>query len=120
MIEGQVTNNLEAQISICIYASDGKPVYFSAVIDTGFTAFLTLSPKLAKHLGFTALAKTNVVLADGSESVMSMCPVTVEWHGVKRKITLLVSAGGSLIGMALLKGSKLTIDVVRGGEVIIS
>jgi hypothetical protein len=41
----------------------------------------------------------------------------VEWHGTPREVIALAADGDPLIGMSLLRGSRLSIDVINGGEV---
>ena len=57
-------------------------------------------------------------LADGSTVFLGVYEATVEWDGHLRHIPVHME-GGALLGMSLLYGSRLVIDVVDGGAVTI-
>ena len=58
-------------------------------------------------------------LADGSVTRLDVYMATVVWHGQPRDVLISQAAGMPLIGISLLEGSRLTIDVVDGGDVTI-
>ena len=43
----------------------------------------------------------------------------VLWHGAPREVLVLSADGDPLLGMSLVYGSRVTIDVLAGREVII-
>lgn len=92
---------------------------FEAVIDTGFTGHLTLPPGEVLRLGLTPLGSRYVTLADGSEAPLDVFRATVVWDGRRRNVRVFAADGGPLVGMALLSGSRLTVDVVPGGDLVI-
>ena len=51
MIEGVVNAAYEAVVTLALHASAGQTRDIEAVIDTGFTGFLTVTPALAGELG---------------------------------------------------------------------
>ena len=42
------------------------------------------------------------------------------WHGAVRPIAVIAAEGQPLIGMALLRGSRLSVEALPGGEVTVS
>ena len=44
----------------------------------------------------------------------------VIWHGVERLVYVLRADAESLVGMSLLHGSRVTLDVVTNGDVTIA
>ena len=88
-----------------------------AVIDTGFNGYLTLSTERVTYLSLPTEAQTQATLADGTEVSLDMVYVQVQWGEEYRTIPSLVAEGDSLIGMSLLYGYNLSIDVVDGGRV---
>ena len=50
-----------------------------AVVDTGFTRFLTLPPAMVAELGLGYRGVNSVILADGSETTLEVYGVTVLW-----------------------------------------
>jgi hypothetical protein len=60
-----------------------------------------------------------VTLADGRDITLRQYEATVLWDGQPRDVMVLEADGGALIGMALLYGSRLTVEVLDGGPVTI-
>lgn len=92
---------------------------FEAVIDTGITGQLTLPPGEVLRLGLTPLGSRYVTLADGSEAPLDVFRATVVWDGRRRNVRAFATDGDLLVGMTLLSGSRLTVDVVPGGDLVI-
>jgi clan AA aspartic protease len=90
-----------------------------AVVDTGFTRFLTLPPATVSELGLGYRGVNSVILADGSETTLEVYGVTVLWDGQSREVIAYVSDTTPLIGMSLLHGHNLSVDVEDGGQVLI-
>lgn len=117
MIEGVVNASYEAVIPLTLQGPAGQTRDIEAVIDTGFTDFLTLPPALVSELG---LPFTNVgwaILADGSEAHFSVYRVTMLWDGQPRRAYAHMADTTPLAGMALLHGCNLSADVIIGGRV---
>jgi clan AA aspartic protease len=119
MITGTVTPFREARISLRVRGPGGQEVILDAVIDTGFNRYLTLPPSLISTLGLSFEAPAQATLADGSIVWMNYYRAAVSWEGNDRQIPVLESDGGPLVGMALLYGHELRIQVVDGGLVSI-
>ena len=119
MIRGVVTNSLEAWVELAVVSDDHLSVGFSAVIDTGFTDFLTLPIAVLEKFQAKPVTHVIVTLADGSEIVSHLFELTVLWD--ENPITIEVHAAETepLIGMALLAGHDLQMRVLPDGEVTI-
>ena len=120
MIRGVVTNHLEAWVDLAVVSHDLSTVSFSAVIDTGFSDFLTLPIAVLEK--FRAIPVTHVIvaLADGSEIVSELFELTVLWDGVPITIDVHAAEVEPLVGMALLAGHDLHMRVIPDGEVTIA
>jgi len=57
MINGNVNTDLEATILLVVQDVNGQPHDIDAVIDTGFSGFLTLPPALIFALGLPWLCR---------------------------------------------------------------
>ena len=90
-----------------------------AVIDTGFTGFLSLPPAIIKSLGLPWSFRDFGTLGDGSEVVFDMYVATVIWDGQTQLIDVAESEAAPLVGMSLLYGFKIKIEAVEGGIVTI-
>src|SRR5215207_11036888 len=95
-----------------------SPRVLEAVIDTGFTDRLTLPAEVVEALGLPLRGSAlTVVLADGSIETLPIYRVRLLWHGRERAVRTYGTAGGPLVGMALLSGSELRVRVVENGPV---
>ena len=120
MIRGIVTKDLDAWIDLAIASDDQPTIGFSAVVDTGFSGFLTLPQTVLDRFHATPLTRVIVTLADGSKTAADLFELTVLWDGQPRTIEVDAAETEPLIGMALLAGHDLQMRVVPDGEVLIS
>lgn len=99
----------------------GKAVEVEAVIDTGFTGHLTLPRDVTRSLALPGRGFVEVELADGSSTALDVYEARVLWHGRSRPVPVYETgeAGGPLVGMSLLRGSRLEAEIVPGGEVVV-
>ena len=117
MIRGVVTARREAVVRLRVRGPGGVESDVDAIVDSGFTASLTLPVAMVTALGLARQSGSGAVLADGSIRQFDIFAAEVEWGGTWRLV--LVSAIGNepLLGMSLLAGHKLVIEVVPGGLV---
>jgi clan AA aspartic protease len=120
MIRGLVNARREAIVTLRLRGPTGAELDMDAVVDTGFTAALTLPDAVIAVLGLARQSGGGAVLADGSIRQFDIYAVEVAWGGGWRPA--LVSAVGDeiLLGMRLLAGHELRIAVVPGGVVEIT
>ena len=119
MITGIVNPDYEAVIHLLVQGPAGQEREINAVIDTGFNGFLTLPPILIAALGLTRLSRGRAILANGTEDIFDIYGVTVLWDGQPRYIETDAVDTTPLVGMALLNGYDLHIQVMDGGRVAI-
>jgi clan AA aspartic protease len=118
MITGKVRNR-EAIIDIEVSTPARSPQQIEAVIDTGYNGHLTLPDHLVASLQLPFAGHRRGTLADGSVVLLDVFMATVIWHGQSKDILVSQAKGAPLVGMALLNGSRLTIDALDGGDVTI-
>jgi clan AA aspartic protease len=119
-MEGHVSaDGREALIDLRVFSgANGRGLTdVRAVIDTGFTGFLTLPSATIQSLSLLLFGSREVVLADGSVSSLDVYRAEILWHDEARPVSVLQSEGGPLIGMSLLRGSSLRMDIMPGGSV---
>jgi clan AA aspartic protease len=119
MISGSVTAAREAVIPLEVRGPLSQAAQITAVIDSGFTGWLTLPPPLVAALALHRVGARRATLADGSDVNMDVYESKVLWDGQPLDILALEADGDPLVGMSLLYGSTLTIQVVDGGDVTI-
>ena len=119
MIQGLVNAAYEAVMPLFLQGSVGEAREVEAVIDTGFTGFLTLPPSLVADLGLVFQGTSEATLADGSWVSFDAYDATVLWDGEPRVVLIDEADTTPLVGMLLLNGHNLNIDVESGGRVLI-
>ena len=117
MIEGRVNANGEATIYLILHGNAGEEQTVEAIIDTGFTGYLSLPAVLIDRLGLSWAGRAQALLADGSLHVFDMYIGTVMWDGQQRTIEVDEADTEPLAGMGLLRGHSLRVDVVENGIV---
>ena len=117
MIEGRVNANGEATVHLILRDDAGEEQTVEAIIDTGFTGYLTLPAGLIGRLGLSWLGRGRALLADGSLHVFDMYIGTVMWNGRYRTIEVDEANTEPLAGMGLIRGHSLRVDVVEDGIV---
>lgn len=120
MITGIVNANREATIRLVVSGPSGQQQEIEAIIDTGFTGFLTLPPALIQALGLAWLCRQPGVLDDGSVEVFDVYSATVMWDGQPRTVEVEAADTESLMGMSVLDRHSLRIDILTGGVVTIT
>ena len=120
MILGTVTAGLEPVISLRILGSEGRETTIAAGIDTGYDGFLTLPQTIIETLALPFWGTGEASLGDGSDIRVDIFLAAVIWHDdIERPALVLRAEGGALVGMSMLGGSRLTIDVEAGGPVLV-
>ena len=118
MMQGRVNQNCEATLSLAIRNVDIiKSV--DAVIDTGFSGFLTLPSDIIAELDLTWKGRDVATLGDGNSCIFEVYIASVIWDGEYRAIDIDESEPAPLIGMRLLRGYDLKIRTIEGGLVTI-
>jgi clan AA aspartic protease len=90
-----------------------------AVIDTGYSASLTLPPSLVASLGLNWKSFGRGILADGSQCLFDVFIAKIVWDGKERRVLVEEADTDPLVGMALLRGYEVTMQVRSRGKVAI-
>jgi clan AA aspartic protease len=117
MISGKVVALRGAVLSLVVFDANGREHALEAIVDTGFSGWLTLPAGVVATLGLPWRAQRSGVLADGTEVIYRSHEAKVIWDG--RPVTIRVSAVGSepMIGMRLMHGYCILIEDIDGGGV---
>jgi clan AA aspartic protease len=106
----------QAILPLTVIGRSGVRTEVEAAVDTGS---LCLPLDIVRSLSAPFLRRGVAVLADGSTVETSYHRARVLWHGRERAIQVLVTEGGPLVGMTLLRGCVLTVAVSPGGELTV-
>ncbi len=117
MISGIVNADFEAIISLSICDAEGKIYAQDAIVDTGFNGWLSLPPDLIDRLNLKWKRRGRAILGDGSECVFNVYEAVVVWDSDYLTIPIDESDSEPLVGMSLMEGYQLTVQVFEEGSV---
>lgn len=119
MMIGNVNSRREAIIQLAVLGENNQRRGIKAVIDTGYTGFLTLPSALIAKLGLTWFMQEEGTLGDGSLCMFNVFEASIIWNGQIRAVEINESEAEPLVGMGLLEGYELNIQGLAGGTVTI-
>ena len=114
-MKGHVNEELEGEIELTVFGPKVE-VQISALIDTGFSGFMTLPTDVIDLLELEWLIEGRLTLADGEDFSTNSYLADVEWDGSRRRIVVDESDIKPLIGTGLLAGHKLEMEFKLDGE----
>jgi clan AA aspartic protease len=120
VITGSITPDREAIVRLTLLGPGAQREEIDAIIDTGYTGDLTLPSTLVRALSLPRRGVRDALLADGSRVRLRVYEVSVIWDGQPRTALALEADGGPLVGMSLLYGHVVTLQVLDGGFVTIA
>jgi clan AA aspartic protease len=118
MITG-VVRGYEGRLRLRIRGPHGHEQEVEAVIDTGYSAWLSLRPGMIAALGLAWKGIDRSMLADGTVTLFHVYKGTVIWDGRARRISIDQADTDPLVGMGLLKGYELKMQVRARSKVTI-
>ena len=118
-MNGIVNQNCEATLRLVVSNESKQNQVIDAVIDTGFTGFLTLPLTVINSLNLRLYSREEGTLGDGSTCIFDVYSGLVIWDGEYRYIDVNAAETDPLVGMSLLYGYRMQIDVIEGGIVVI-
>ena len=119
MITGRVNTNLEATVRLSLRSRHGDETVVEAVVDTGYSGFLTLPVDLVKKLGLKFHKRGQAVLGDGTTVVFDTYEALILWDGRVRRVAIDAAEVDPLLGVRLLYGHAFSVDFIEGGDVVI-
>lgn len=119
VIEGEVSADRIAVIPISLPLSDGTSRTLQMMVDTGFNGYLMLPPDLIELTDAQWLGPRPSLIANGSMTDLPSYVLDVQWEGRLRRVLCLSAPNCHLVGMSLMYGYTLRMDVVDGGRVTI-
>ena len=114
-----VVQGLLPVVPVSIVGGDGSVRRFRAGLDTGFNDFLSLPPSAIRDLGLSASGFQVVTLANGESDRRPVYNAVIIWNEERISLPVLDLGDTPLVGMALLRGCRVTMDVAEGGAVVI-
>jgi predicted aspartyl protease len=106
-------------IEIDVMGEDNRRQSIEAVLDTGFSGYLTLPWDSIRGLGLQSAGQRAFELANGEQFEFNTYLAMVLWHGRLRLVTVLESDSVLPLGVFLLWGNRVTLDMLDDGDVAI-
>ncbi len=119
MIQGLVNAAYEAIVVLSLQGPAGQVRDIEAVVDTGYSGFLTLPTVVVAELELPFAYVGQAFLANDDEVSFDVHDVTVLWDGQPKPIKADATGSTPLVGMLLLDNHDLNMEVVDGGRVVI-
>ena len=119
MLTGTVSDDLQAWVSMELLAESGELVSIDVVLDTGFNGQLALSTSIIQQLELLEDISRLAVTATGDRVSLATYRGTVLWDEQPRIVEVVQADSEPLLGMELLLGCRVTLDVRGGGAVTI-
>lgn len=120
MITGIVNRDFEPIIPLSVYGADGKIYTQDAIVDTGFNGWLSLPTDLIAQLNLRWKRRGRAILGDGSECLFNIYEAILLWDGELLTIPIDEADSEPLVGMSLMNGYQLVVQVFPGGLVELS
>lgn len=112
---------LEARVWVAVAGPGGEFRELEAVVDTGFSGFLTLPEALIQGLRLPLYDYRRVRSAGNRIELAMSFRALVQWQGRERLIIVHQAENPNpLLGMAMLEGWRLIVDTQVGGPVTIA
>jgi clan AA aspartic protease len=116
MIVG-VVRGREPLIRLTLHGYRRRQQEIEALVDSGYTGWLTLPPAVITSLQLRWRTFGRGVLADGSESTFDVYQAKVDWDRRLRTVLVDEFDATPLVGMALMQGYEYKMQVRARGKV---
>lgn len=120
MITGIVNEYNEATLRLLVKGNAGQLHEVEAVIDTGFTEFLSLPVALIETLGLVQIRTEDMMQSDGSIVTFRIYAGTVVWDGKNKDIEIQVGEASPILGLALIQDYCLIFPVRSGSTLTLT
>ncbi len=115
MMTGTITNK-RAHLERPVRGAGGQGMV-EFTVDTGYTAYLTLPPSYCEALQLPFVRDEEAYMANGSLVWTEIYSVLLDWDGEERAVEVIAVESEPLIGMTLLDGYDLLMEVRENGVV---
>ena len=120
MIVGSIDGNGDLTIPIRVLDANGHVHRIVAVVDTGFNRHITLLPRQIRDLGLWPLQPVDMAVANDAIIRVNAYSGIVLWQGNRHSVEVIEAEGTPTVGLSLLWGNLLTVEITEHGAVTIS
>ncbi len=118
MIAG-IFSGYEPKVPLMVLGPNGEEQGIAAIVDTGFSGFLTLPVSVVEALELPWLGEGRALVGDGSRQAFDLYEATVVWDNEPLSVQVASSETEPLLGISLMYGHELRIQIVEDGAVAI-
>ena len=118
MIAG-VFSDREARVPLVVVGPSGQEQGVAAIVDTGFSGYLTLPVSVIEALELPWLGRGRALVGDGSRQAFDLYAATVVWDDEPLPVQVASTETEPLLGIGMMYGHELRIQVVEDGAVSI-
>jgi predicted aspartyl protease len=118
-LTGRVNGDLQAWLTVEIVTPSGQPRPIEVALDTGFNGQIALPAITIQRLELSEESSRLAITATGDRVRLTTYYSTMMWYGEPRIIEVVEADSEPLLGMELLLGNRVTLDVLEGGPVTI-
>lgn len=118
MITG-VFNDREARVPLVVHGPGDLEQGVAAIIDTGFSGYLTLPFAVVDALGLELIGQGEALVGDGTIQVFDLYEATLTWDDERIVVDVASAETEPLMGMSLIYGHDLRIQAIENGKVSI-
>ena len=119
-MQGYVNRYFEPVVTIEIADREGALQSYEIILYTGFNGEIALPDRAIELLGLSFRGQAqDWTVASGDEVPLAEYDGVVSWYGQRRRVVVVETGDEPLIGTSLLSGSRISIDMRTGGEVLI-
>ena len=119
-MKGEVNAHREAILRLRLEGSNGKQRTIECIIDTGYDGALTLPARLIRSLKLPLVGQNQAQLANGQIVTFNTYWAMANWSGRRVRVSVDEAPTDPLIGMELLEGFQLKIEVETRGNVAVT
>lgn len=120
MIFGSIDDSGDLTIPIRVLDANGHVHRIVAVVDTGFNGHISLLPHQIRELRLWPPQSVAMAVANGVIISVNAYSGVVIWQGERRPVEVIEAEGTPTVGLALLWGSLLAVEITEHGAVTIS
>lgn len=104
-------------MDVLVRGPAGREIRVTALIDTGFNAYISLPHRMVNDLGLTRIGTDDVILANADRDAAELFLGEVDWGFSRHNVPVHQIGDEPAVGTALLRAHNLSIEFVRDGAV---
>ena len=122
MVTGRVIASeaiLQPVVELFVYGESDTKAHVRAIVDTGFTEYLTLPAHAIRALNLRTEVEEEFIMANGEPAKFEVYSASIDWNCLRREVDVHRAEGNALIGMAMLRDHDLHVRAIPDGPVSI-